>query len=195
MTKIHWRVLLIVICITGCAPYLAAQGHPDFKAAMQQQTVAISQGGISSFTLNIDTPFPSKQFDLQFEGAPAGVTFGPSGTTLPLKAGLGQTLIEIHAAPNVSAGTFPIYLTIYDHTTGSNDLYRNVAFALRIQPVSLSAQAGLAAGPWEYTIATAMSPQELVTQANYLSSQRWEMTQVLIDNLSQWVAFFRRPKQ
>lgn len=195
MTKPNLRGIVIVTCLScfaGLAPHLAAQGHPDFRAVIQPRTVAISQGGISSFALTIDTPFPSKQFDLEFAGAPAGVTFAPS------KALPGQTLVEIHAAPGVSAGAFPVVMTIYDHTTGSNDLYRTLQFLLRIQPVSLSAQAGTSSGPWEYTMATAASPQDLLAKANKLGSEHWEMvntTQVLTDNRYQWVAFFKRLKQ
>jgi len=201
MIRIRLCATSIVVCvlfIAGLTSRLAAQGHPDFKAGIQPEIVAISQGGVSSFTLDIDTPFPSKQLDLVFVGAPAGVTFGPIGAPPPLKAGLGQNLIEIHAAPNVSAGSFPIYLTVYDHTTGSNDLYRALNFVLRIQPVSRSAQAGPAAGPWEYTVATATSPQEMVNKANQLGSERWELintSHILTDNRYQWVAFFKRLKQ
>jgi hypothetical protein len=154
---------------------------PDFTLSLAPSTVTLIQGGSSSVTISTAmTGGGAGTPTLTVSGTPPGISsqITPTG---PEKATLSLT-----ASQAAATGSFPLTVT---GTAGGKS--HSQTAQLNVSQFS--------AGPtqqWEYQVITASSENDVITQANTLGAEEWELVSVVKvpGNTNTWRAFFKRPK-
>jgi hypothetical protein len=153
----------------------------DFSIWVTSPTVNVLQGGTASIAVSASTT----------AGTLPTVTFGTSGlptgvSSLVTPGANGQATVSLTASTAAAAGSFPFTISgTADARSHSQTLTLNVTTA---QQPTISQE-------WEYQVISANSEQDVITQANALGAQNWEMLSVVqVSGTPGWRAFFRRPK-
>jgi hypothetical protein len=148
----------------------------DFSVSAVPATLTVAPGASGTVALNVNpTNGFSGTVSFAVSGLPTGVT-----STVTATAGGGSTL-TLAAAPTASQGVSSLTVTGM-----SGALSHNTS-------VQLTVGTG-AAGKWEYKVITASTPDALVTQANALGAQGWELAGVAFDSSrpDSYVGFMKR---
>jgi hypothetical protein len=153
----------------------------DFALSLPSSTVHIAQGGSSTIPVTTSTTGGNvPNIVLSTSGLPTGI----SGDFTPI--GNGKSTLSLTAAGTAPTGTFPFTVT---GTAGTKS---------HSQIVSLDVS-GTTQPPteeWEYQVISANSEQDVITQANKLGADDWEMVSaVKVSGTPAWRAFFKRTKR
>jgi hypothetical protein len=167
---------LIFLLAASC---LQAQVSPAFNVSISPSIVTVTQGAMTSFTVNIVVN-ERPQFDFTLSGLPGGVVAQvPAGHP-------GANTIVLTALPAASTGTFHIGVTVL---AGNNP--QTQSFMLNVRPLPVV--------QWEYRMEKAPTERELESAAEALGQQSWELVSVVYrergsNGLPEWTAFFKREK-
>jgi hypothetical protein len=173
------RTVLAAVLLLVAAPCLSAQVAPAFNVSINPSIVTVTQGAMTSFTVNIVVN-ERPQFEFTLSGLPGGVVAQvPAGHP-------GANTILLHALPGASTGTYNVGVTVL---AGNNP--QSQAFILNVKPLPVTL--------WEYQVVRASTERELESSAASLGQQSWEMVSVVYrerggNALPEWVAFFKRQK-
>ena len=160
-----------------------SDGSPsDFTLSLAPSTVTLIQGGSSSVTISTTMTGggPSGSPALTVSGTPTGVSSQITAT------GTGKATLSLTASQVAATGSFPLTVT---GTSGGKSHSQTVQ--LNVSPFST--------GPtqqWEYQVITANSENDVITQADKLGAEEWELVGVakVPGTANTWRAFFKRPK-
>ena len=161
------------------ASCLRAQVWPDFNVSISPSIVTVTQGAMTSFTVNIVVN-ERPQFEFSLSGLPGGVVAQvPAGHP-------GANTIVLSALSSASTGTFHVGVTVL---AGNNP--QTHSFILNVKPLPLTL--------WEYRVEKAPNERELESAAAALGQQSWELVSVVYrergsNGLPEWTAFFKRQK-
>jgi hypothetical protein len=161
------------------ASCLQAQVSPAFNVSISPSIVTVTQGAMTSFTVNIVVN-ERPQFDFTLSGLPGGVVAQvPAGHP-------GANTIVLTALSAASTGTFNVEVTVL---AGNNP--QSHSFILNVKPLPLI--------QWEYRMERAPTERELESAAAALGQQSWELVSVVYrergsTGLPEWTAFFKREK-
>ena len=155
----------------------------NFTVSTSQQTISLGAGGTAGLGVNTAASSGfSDQISLRVSGLPPGVTasFDPPA----IAGGTGTSSLKLNASSAVSPGAFPLTITA---SGGGNTRSRNVTLNVSATP-----------GPnprWEYQLVTANSAESILSQANDLALQGWELVSVAVDpqRSDRYVVIFKRP--
>jgi hypothetical protein len=167
--------LIFLLAASG----LQAQVSPAFNVSISPSIVTVTQGAMTSFTVNIVVN-ERPQFDFTLSGLPGGVVAQvPAGHP-------GANTIVLTALPAASTGTFHIGVTVL---AGNNP--QTQSFILNVKPLPVV--------QWEYRMEKAPTERELESAAEALGQQSWELVSVVYrergsNGLPEWTAFFKREK-
>ena len=152
----------------------------DFTLSLAPSTVTLIQGGSSSVTISTamiggGTFSPT----LTVSGTPPGISVQITPT------GPGKATLALTASQAAATGSFPLTVT---GTAGGKS--HSETAQLNVSPFSSVPT------QWEYQVVTANSENDVVTQANALEAEEWELVSVVKvpGNTNTWRAFFKRPK-
>jgi hypothetical protein len=154
----------------------------DFSILVPSASINLAEGGTSSIVVTVSSP----------SGAPPNVTFStsglPPGVTSQFTPGSnGKSTLSLTASAAAPAGTFPFTLT---GTSGQ----RSHSQILSVDVTALP-QNPPTGQEWEYQVISANSEQDVITQANKLGAQDWELVSVVrVTGTPGWRAFFKRVK-
>ena len=168
-----------IIILLALASGLHAQVSPAFNVSISPSIVTVTQGAMTSFTVNIVVN-ERPQFDFTLSGLPGGVVAQvPAGHP-------GANTIVLTALPAASTGTFNVEVTVL---AGNNP--QSHSFILNVKPLPLT--------QWEYRMERAPTERELESAAAALGQQSWELVSVVYrergsNGLPEWTAFFKREK-
>jgi len=154
---------------------------PDFTLSLAPSTVTLIQGGSSSVTISTT----------MIGGGTGAPTFTVSGTPTGVSSqitptGSGKATIALTASQTAATGPFPLTVT---GTAGGKS--HSQTAQLNVSPFST-----VPPQQWEYQVITANSENDVVTQANTLGAEEWELVGVVKvpGTTNTWRAFFKRPK-
>jgi hypothetical protein len=170
--------VLILLLATSVA-HLQAQVSPAFNVSISPSIVTVTQGSMTSFTVNIIVN-ERPQFEFTLSGLPGGVVAQiPAGHP-------GANTIVLNALSAASTGTFNVEVTVL---AGNNP--QSHSFILNVKPLPLT--------QWEYRMERAPNERELESAAAALGQQSWELVSVVYrergsNGLPEWAAFFKREK-
>jgi hypothetical protein len=167
---------LFLLLAASC---LQAQVSPAFNVSIDPSIVTVTQGSLTSFTLNIAVNERPK-FELSVSGLPGGVV-----AQVPI-GHHGDNTIVLTALPSASTGTFHVGVTAL---AGNNP--QTQSFILNVRPVPVA--------QWEYRVEEAATEREIESAAASLGQQYWELVSVIYrehrsNGLPEWTAFFKRQK-
>jgi hypothetical protein len=172
---------LIVLIAAAFASRLQAQVSPEFNVSINPSIVTVTQGSMTSFTVNIVVN-ERPQFEFTVSGLPGGVVAQvPAGHP-------GANTIVLSAQPNASTGTFHIHVTAL---AGNNP--QSQSLTLNVKPLPLV--------QWEYRVEKAATEDDLTAAAARLGLQSWELINVVYRErskglvLPEWTGFFKRQKR
>jgi hypothetical protein len=166
----------LLVLLASC---LQAQVSPAFNVSISPSIVTVTQGAMTSFTVNIVVN-ERPQFEFTLSGLPGGVVAQvPVGHP-------GANTIVLTALPSASTGTFHAGVTVL---AGNNP--QTQSFILNVKPLPLI--------QWEYRIEKAPTERELDSASAALGQQSWELVSVVYrergsNGLPEWTAFFKRQK-
>ena len=169
--------LFLTAISTSC---LHAQVSPSFNVSISPSIVTVTQGSMTSFTVNIVVN-ERPQFEFTLSGLPGGVVAQvPAGHP-------GSNTIVLSALSSASIGTFHVGVTAL---AGNNP--QTQTFILNVKPLPIT--------QWEYRVERAPTERELESAAASLGQQSWELVSVIYrergsNGLPEWTAFFKRQKQ
>lgn len=167
---------LLFLLAASC---LHAQVSPAFNVSISPSIVTVTQGAMTSFTVNIVVN-ERPQFEFTLSGLPGGVVAQvPVGHP-------GANTIVLTALSAASTGTFNVEVTVL---AGNNP--QSHSFTLNVKPLPVTL--------WEYHVERAKTEQELEAAAASLGQQSWELVSVVYrergsNGLPEWTAFFKRQK-
>lgn len=153
----------------------------DFTLSLVPSTVTLIQGGSSSVTISTTTTGGGTGTPtLTVSGAPTGISSQITST------GPGKATLSLTASQAAATGPFPLTVT---GTAGGKSHSQTVQ--LNVSPFST-----VPPQQWEYQVITANSENDVVTQANTLGAEEWELVGVVKvpGTTNTWRAFFKRPK-
>lgn len=153
---------------------------PDFTLSLAPSTVSLIQGGSSSVTISTTmTDGGTGSPTLTVSGTPRGISAHITPT------GPGKATLALTASQAAATGSFPLTVT---GTAGGKS--HSETAQLNVSPFSSVPT------QWEYQVITANSENDVVTQANALEAEEWELVSVVRvpGNTNTWRAFFKRPK-
>jgi len=161
--------------------FISPDGGSDFSLSLAPSTVTLIQGGSSSLTISTATTGGAA-------GTPAlTISNTPSGVSSQITpTGPGKATLSLTASQAAATGSFPLTVT---GTAGGKSHSQTVQ--LNVTPFST-----VLPQQWEYQVVTANSENDVVTQANSLGAEEWELVGVVKvpGNTNTWRAFFKRPK-
>jgi hypothetical protein len=168
-----------IIILLALASGLQAQVSPAFNVSISPSIVTVTQGAITSFTVNIVVN-ERPQFVFTLSGLPSGV-YAQVPVGHP-----GANTIVLTALPGASTGTFNVEVTVL---AGNNPQAQS--FVLNVKPLPVI--------QWEYRMERAPNERELESAAEALGQQSWELVSVVYrergsNGLPEWTAFFKRQK-
>jgi hypothetical protein len=156
-------------------------GTSDFTLTVTPSAVNLLQGGSSSVTISTT----------MIGGGTGAPTFTVSGTSTGVisqitPTGSGKATISLTASQTAATGPFPLTVT---GTAGGKSHSQTIQ--LNVAPFST-----VPTQQWEYQVITASSENDVVTQANTLGAEEWELVGVVKvpGTTNTWRAFFKRPK-
>ena len=153
----------------------------DFAILVPSSTINLPQGGsatIAISTSSITGPVPDVTFSTS--GLPAGVTDHFTSTAK------GKSTLSLTASTAAPTGVSPFTLT---GTTNGKSHSQILSVNVTGSSQTPNNQ------EWEYQVINASSEQDVITQANQLGQQDWEMVSVVkVTGTPAWRAFFRRVK-
>ena len=153
----------------------------DFSILVPSTSINLPEGGTSSIVLTVSAPSgPAPNVTLSTSGLPPGVTsqFTPGAN--------GKSTLSLSASAAAPAGTFPFTVT---GTAGQKSHSQILSLDVTALPQPPTGQ------EWEYQVINANSEQDVITQANTLGAQDWEMVSVVrVTGSPGWRAFFKRVK-
>jgi hypothetical protein len=161
--------------------FTSVDNNPDFSLSLAPSTVTLIQGGSSSVTIStVMTGGGAGTPTLTVSGTPPGISSQITPT------GPGKATLSLTASQAVATGSFPLTVT---GTAGGKS--HSQTAQLNVSQFS--------PGPtqqWEYQVITASSENDVITQANTLGAQEWELVSVVKvpGTTNTWRAFFKRPK-
>jgi hypothetical protein len=170
-------VLILLLAVS--AGRLQAQVSPAFNVSISPSIVTVTQGAMTSFTINIVVN-ERPQFEFTLSGLPGGVVAQvPVGHP-------GANTIVLTALPAASTGSFHVGVTVL---AGNNP--QTQSFILNVKPLPVI--------QWEYRMEKAPNEQALASAAEALGQQSWELVSVVYrergsNGLPEWTAFFKRQK-
>ncbi|MBZ5531692.1 MAG: hypothetical protein LAO20_09695 [Acidobacteriia bacterium] len=183
-TTIRTTIALFFL-ITGLALQLPAQTGPEFVVSISPSIVTITQGGMTSFTVNIAVN-ERPTFELNLSGLPSGVIAQvPAGRA-------GATTIVLNALPSAATGSFTVDLTALAgglSPARAGNVAQTQSFVLNVKPMPVV--------QWEYRVEVTRTQQELEDMAGSLGTQSWELVSVVLhehNGTPEWVGFFKRQK-
>jgi len=153
-------------------------GAGDFTISASPATLTIAPGSSGTASLTVA---PVNGFTGAVSFSVSGL---PSGVTSNISPGSnGGSILTLTASANASAGTSSVILA------GTSGSLAHVFPLLLTIPAS-----GSNAGKWEYKLITAPTPDGLLSQANTLGSQGWELAGVAFDSTrpDSYVGFMKR---
>jgi len=154
---------------------------PDFTLSLSPSTVTLIQGGSSSVTISTAmTGGGTSTPTLTVSGTPPGISSQITPTST------GKATFSLTASQVAATGSFPLTVT---GTAGGKS--HSQTAQLNVSQFS--------AGPtqqWEYQVITANSENDVISQANTLGAEEWELVSAVKvpGNTNTWRAFFKRPK-
>src|SRR5882762_7331671 len=161
--------------------FSAPDGGSDFSLSLAPSTVTLIQGGSSSLTISTATTGGAA-------GTPAlTISNTPSGVSSQITpTGPGKATLSLTASQAAATGSFPLTVT---GTAGGKSHSQTAQLNVSQFSTVLPQQ-------WEYQVVTANSENDVVTQANSLGAEEWELVGVVKvpGNTNTWRAFFKRPK-
>jgi hypothetical protein len=168
-----------IIILLALASGLQAQVSPAFNVSISPSIVTVTQGAITSFTVNIVVN-ERPQFVFTLSGLPSGV-YAQVPVGHP-----GANTIVLTALPGASTGTFNVEVTVL---AGNNPQAQS--FVLNVKPLPVI--------QWEYRMERAPNERDLESAAEALGQQSWELVSVVYrergsNGLPEWTAFFKRQK-
>ena len=171
---------LVVLIAAAFASRLQAQVSPQFNVSLNPSIVTVTQGSMTSFTVNIVVN-ERPSFDFTVSGLPGGVVAQVS------PGHPGANTIVLSASPNASTGTFNVHVTTL---AGNNP--QSQSFTLNVKPLPMV--------QWEYQVEKAATEDDLQTAAARLGQQSWELISVVYrergsKGLPEWTGFFKREKR
>jgi hypothetical protein len=171
---------LIVLIAAAFASRLQAQVSPQFNVSINPSIVTVTQGSVTSFTVNIVVN-ERPQFEFTVSGLPGGIVAQVS------PGHPGANTIMLTALPTASTGTFNVHVTTL---AGNNP--QSQSFTLNVKPLPMV--------QWEYQVEKAATENDLQTAAARLGQQSWELISVVYrergsKGLPEWTAFFKREKR
>jgi len=173
------RTAFVCIVLLAAALGLEAQVSPAFNVSISPSIVTVTQGAMTSFTVNIVVN-EKPQFEFVLAGLPGGVVAQvPAGRP-------GANTIVLNALPSASPGTFNVELTVL---AGNNP--QTQTFTLNVKPFPLPL--------WEYRVELSRTERELQAAAESLGQQSWELVSVIYrergsNGLPEWTGFFKRQR-
>lgn len=178
MTRIAVRTtVVLLIFMAGFPSPSQAQLSPLFTISVSPSIVNVTQGSMTSFTVNIvanDDPV----FEFSLKGLPSGVV-----AQFPLGHPEANTIL-LSALPGATTGTFSVDVTAH---SGNNP--QTQTFTLNVHPKPVI--------KWEYRVEVAKTQQGLESVASSLGQESWQLVSVVLherDGVSEWVGFFKRQK-
>ena len=175
---IHIAIGCIAL-IAASASRLQAQVSPAFNVSINPSIVTVTQGAMTSFTLNIAVD-ERRQFQLNLAGLPSGVI-----SQVPV-GHPGANTIVLTALSGAATGTFNVELTVL---AGNNPQAQTLVLNVKPLPVP----------QWEYRVERTVTEHELEAVAASLGEQSWELVSVLYrergNGLQEWVGFFKRQRR
>jgi hypothetical protein len=159
---------------------LRAQVSPAFNVSISPSIVTVTQGAMTSFTVNIVVN-ERPQFEFALSGLPGGVVAQiPAGHP-------GANTIVLTALSSASTGTFHVGVTVL---AGNNP--QSQSFILNVKPLPVT--------QWEYRVEKAPTERELESAAAGLGQESWELFSVIYrergsNGLPEWTGFFKRQKR
>ena len=168
-------IIILLALVSG----LQAQVSPAFNVSISPSIVTVTQGAITSFTVNIVVN-ERPQFVFTLSGLPSGV-YAQVPVGHP-----GANTIVLTALPGASTGTFNVEVTVL---AGNNPQAQS--FVLNVKPLPVI--------QWEYRMERAPNERDLESAAEALGQQSWELVSVVYrergsNGLPEWTAFFKRQK-
>jgi hypothetical protein len=154
----------------------------DFSILVPSISINLPEGGTSSIVITASSP----------SGAAPNVAFSasglPPGVTPQFTSGTnGKSTLSLTASAAAPAGTFPFTIT---GTSGQRS--HSQILSLNVTALPQNPPTGQ---EWEYQVISANSEQDVITQANKLGAQDWEMVSVVrVTGSPGWRAFFKRVK-
>src|SRR6476646_4051167 len=179
MSRAAQIALGYIVLIAAFASRLPAQVSPAFNVSISPSIVTVTQGAMTSFTVNIVVN-EKPQFQFSLSGLPSGVyPQVPVGHP-------GSNTIVLTALSGASTGTFNVELTVL---AGNNPQAQS--FVLNVKPLPVT--------QWEYRMERTPTERELESAAAALGQQSWELVSVVYrergsNSLPEWTAFFKRQK-
>jgi hypothetical protein len=173
-------ILAAVLLLAASLPGLQAQVSPAFNVSIHPSIVTVTQGDMTSFTVNIVVN-ERPQFDFTISGLPGGVVAQvPTGHP-------GANTILLTALSSASTGTYNVNVTVL---AGNNP--QSQSFTLNVKPLPVV--------QWEYRMERARTEQEFESTASGLGQQSWELVSVVYrergsNGLPEWVGFFKRQRR
>jgi hypothetical protein len=170
----------LIVLIAAFSSRLQAQVTPAFNVSISPSIVTVTQGAMTSFTVNI-VANERPQFTFTLHGLPGGVIAQvPVGHP-------GANTIVLTALPGASTGTFNVEVSVL---AGNNPQAQSLV--LNVKPLPLI--------QWEYRVERAATDRELESAATGLGQQSWELAGVIYrergsNGLPEWVGFFKRQKR
>jgi len=168
-----------IVLIAASASRLNAQVSPAFNVSISPSIVTVTQGAMTSFTVNIEVN-ERPQFQFNLSGLPSGVV-----SQVPV-GHPGANTIVLTALSGASTGTFNVELTVH---AGNNPQAHTLVLNVKPLPVP----------QWEYRVERTATEHELESAAVSLGEQSWELVSVLYrergNGLQEWVGFFKRQRR
>lgn len=155
-------------------------GSPDFTLSLAPTTISLIEGGSSSIAISTTiTGGGTGSPTLTVSGTPPGISAQITPT------GAGKATLALTASQAAATGSFSLTVT---GTAGGKS--HSQTAQLIVSPFSVPTP------QWEYQVITANSENDVITQANALGAEEWELVSVVKvpGNTNTWRAFFKRPK-
>lgn len=152
---------------TSCRSGISVTRAVRARARMLTISTTMTGGGTGSPALTVS-------------GTPHGISAQITPT------GPGKATLALTASQAAATGSFPLAVT---GTAGGKS--HSQTAQLNVSPFS-----SVPTQQWQYQVITANSEDDVITQANALGAEEWELVSVVKvpGNTNTWRAFFKRPK-
>jgi hypothetical protein len=161
--------------------FTSTDSSSDFTLSLAPSAVTLIQGGSSSVTISTTmTGGATGTPTLTVSGTPAGISSQITPT------GPGKATLSLTASQAAATGSFPLTVTA---TAGGKSHSQTAQLNVSHFSTAPTQQ-------WEYQVITAASENDVITQADTLGAEEWELVSVVKvpGSTNTWRAFFKRPK-
>jgi hypothetical protein len=170
-------VLAIVFNPTTETAMMARPAPPGFTLSVPSAAIHLAQGGTASVKVSASAPNAT----FKTTGLPTGVT----AHVTPL--GKGNATLTLRASEAAPTGSFPFTITGTADGKSQNQTATVSVSSTAAQPT--------ASQRWDYQVVTAASEKEMLSKANKLGADGWEMVGVARQGTNGWKAFFKRAQR